>query len=448
MNRTRRMLLVVIAVEVVVAAAVLFFRPSAPTPLRADPCDLDAISADELRALRVDRPTREQMARLAEVELAHGGFPQAEAYYREAVRMRADPEMVFRHAFALERLGRCDEAIERYQIAADAGHPRTADAHYSIARNHLRMGRAEAAAASFRKVGETPAARYELARLDARAGSLDAATRAADRLVEDYRSLQQPASLRHRLALLAGDTPTAERFADRFLTRHGRLPNPFDTEFEWVMKTEREFGWKRRLAAAAAGIPSGKAAEADRETTALAAAQWTPGLADVRSEALYHLGRRDESAKVLEEAVEKAGPEPHLLYRLGDAHAAVGRPADARRAYERATRVGSGPDVKDAWARLAEGSERAGNTAAAKAELARGLVLVGIDRLDANQPVVAVNALTEATARDPNSAAAWYFLGEAYRASVRPTDARAAYDKCLTLDPHHGRAARGRRLCG
>jgi cytochrome c-type biogenesis protein CcmH/NrfG len=74
-------------------------------------------------------------------------------------------------------------------------------------------------------------------------------------------------------------------------------------------------------------------------------------------------------------------------------------------------------------------------------------VLAGIERLDSNQPVVAMEALTEATARDPGSAAAWHFLGEAYRAQGRTADARAAYDRCLALDPNHGRAARARRLC-
>lgn len=447
MTRTRRILLAVIAVELVVGAVVLFIRPSAPTPPPSDTAMLDAITAGELKALHADRPTAAQWARLGEVELAYGGFPQAEACFRVASGASADADLAFRHAFAVERVGRCDEAIERYHAAVAAGHPRSADAHFYIARNHLRMGRLADANTAFTASGNLPYARYELARLGGRAGNLDAAAREAERLSGEYPTAQQPASLRYRLALLAGDRPAAERLADVFLTRPGRLPNPFDTEFNWVLKAEREFGWKRRLAAAAAGIPNGKAAAADRETTALAAAQWTPELADVRSEALYHLGRRDESAKVLEEAVEKAGPNPHLLSRLGEAYAAAGRAADARAAYERATRVGTGPDVKDAWARLAEQSELSGNAAAAKAELARGLVLVGIERLDVGRPAEAAGALTEATARDPGSAAAWYFLGDAYRESGRPADARAAYDRCLALDPNHGRAARARRLC-
>lgn len=448
MTRTRLILLTVIAVELAVGGWVLFTRPPSPTPPPADFESEDSVTAAELRGLNTDRPTREQWARLGEVELAYGFYPQAEACFRIASGMGTDPELTFRHAFALERVGKIDEAIARYQSAADTGYSRAADARYYVARGHLRMDRTDAAAEAFARAGDLPAARYELARLDFRAGRVDAAAREADRLMAEFPRAQQPASLRYRVALLGGDKPTADRLADRFLSSTGRLPNPFDAEFEWVQKVEREFGWKRRLAATAEGIARGKAADTERETTTLAAARWTPELADVRSEALYRLGRPDAAVKVLEEAVERAGPNPHLLVRLGEAYATATRPTDARRAYERAVRVGTGPELKDAWARLAEESERSGNAATAKAEWANGLVLVGIERLDAGRPADAVVALTEAITRDPNSAAGWFFLGEALRAVKRAAEARTAYDKCLSIDPNHGRAARARKWTG
>ena len=43
---------------------------------------------------------------------------------------------------------------------------------------------------------------------------------------------------------------------------------------------------------------------------------------------------------------------------------------------------------------------------------------------------------------DPQLAHAWFCLGEAYRLNKQPADASEAYQQCLQIDPHHGRALR------
>ena len=77
----------------------------------------------------------------------------------------------------------------------------------------------------------------------------------------------------------------------------------------------------------------------------------------------------------------------------------------------------------------------------AKAHLAAGTNL-----LDAGKPNDALPVLRRAVEADPGLAHAWHVLGEAHRAGQRPADARAAYERCLAIDPDHGRARRALKL--
>jgi Tfp pilus assembly protein PilF len=68
--------------------------------------------------------------------------------------------------------------------------------------------------------------------------------------------------------------------------------------------------------------------------------------------------------------------------------------------------------------------------------------------LNAGQLRDAVSALRRAVEADPGLAHAWYALGEAHRAGRQPADARTAYERCLAIDPDHGRARRALKLLG
>ena len=141
---------------------------TAPVP---DLTATDPLTGDELRAKAALCRTPEQWADLGEVYLVTGFFPEAEACLREAAaRAPATADVAFKHAFALERLGRLEEANADYEAAVRRNHLRAADCWYYVGKNHLRREQAGAAAAAFERAAALPGARYELALLQARAG--------------------------------------------------------------------------------------------------------------------------------------------------------------------------------------------------------------------------------------------------------------------------------------
>ena len=134
---------------------------------------VDPVTADDIRAKVALDGTPEPWAALGEVYLVTGFFPEAEACLREAAALAPQSaDVVFKHAYALEHLGRLEEAIAEYEAAVRLNHPRAADCWYYVGKNHLRREQAGPAMAAFEQARALPGARYELARLQARAGEL------------------------------------------------------------------------------------------------------------------------------------------------------------------------------------------------------------------------------------------------------------------------------------
>jgi tetratricopeptide (TPR) repeat protein len=158
--------------------------------------------------------------------------------------------------------------------------------------------------------------------------------------------------------------------------------------------------------------------------------------------------RPDEAERILAEAVERGGPSFELLWRLGQARDALGRPDEALALWERAARIVSGPRGGDLWHDLAARYEQAGQAEKARPLAARAQLAAGLAALEAGKPDEAAKALERAVEVDPRLANAWFALGEAHRLAGRSGDARAAYDRCLQVNPDHGRAIRGLRLLG
>jgi tetratricopeptide (TPR) repeat protein len=428
MTRPRALLAFIILVELATGAVFAYRQWSRPTPPRPDLSAIDPITAADVRALADRCETPADWGNLADAYFATGFLPEAEACYRVAART-GDPEALFRHAFALDRLSLVVEANGRYAAAIDAGHPRPTEVWYHVGRNHLRLEDAVAAADAFAKCGDLPAARLELVRLGRPADLPDA---------------QQSVSLRYRAALARGDARQADELADRFERSPDRLPNPLDREAAWLEAVKDRLG----VRAAFKKLPKMPAAEADAFLTDVTANAWSVEAADGYAEHLLNRNRPAEAVKVLADAVDRGGPSVQMVWRLGEAYEAAGRAADARAAWARAAAFGTGPDVKDLRYKLAAAHEQAGDAAAARALLPLAFLSAGIDRHDAGKPAEAVGAFREAVRLDPQLAHGWYRLGEAYRALNRPAEARQAFEKCLSLDPDHGRAARALAVMG
>jgi predicted Zn-dependent protease len=236
--------------------------------------------------------------------------------------------------------------------------------------------------------------------------------------------------------------------ADEFARRPRPLRTPFYTEVDWVTGLANGVGRSRVYRDAGRAMQAGRVADAEAGLRKLLAVGWAPEVADRLAEVLFASGRQREASEVLADAVARGGPSYGRRWLLGQAYDATGQPERALETWERATRLATGPWTQGLWQDLANRYDRTGDrdkasTVRAKAHLAAGMYL-----LDAGKPGEAVPALRQAVDADAGLAHAWYFLGEAHRASQRPADARAAYERCLAINPDHGRARRALKLLG
>ncbi|MCI0458410.1 MAG: tetratricopeptide repeat protein [Gemmataceae bacterium] len=448
MTRAQWLLLTVIAAELA-AGGYLVARLRRPTPPIPDLAAVDLATAEEIRGLAADCRTAEQWAGLGEVYLATGFFPEAEACLSQASALdRASADLAFKHGFALERLGKAEEANARYEAAAGLNHPRAADCWYYIGKNHLRLERDGPAAAAFERAGNLPGARYELALLNARSGRVAEAEAEARRLADEFPNAYPPVSLRYRLALARADRPAADALADLFTRRRRPLPTPFDSEHSWVTGVRKRVGRDRLFAEARQEVLAGRLAEAEAKLRSAQAAGWDPAIADKLAEVVFVRGRPKEAGEILAEAVARGRPSWELLWRLGQAHDALGQPARALELWERAAVVATGPGAQGLWDDLATRYDKAGEREKARAFHARAHMAAGSDELDAGRLGAAVEALSRAVKESPRLAQAWYLLGEVHRLNGRSADARSAYEQCLRVDPDHGRARRALTLLG
>lgn len=447
------LLAALLAAEIVMVA--IHWRGlAAPAPAAGEPpaflrddASGDAEAVRAIRTLARAPATADDWYRLAEALLATGLFREAEHAAAESLRLRpGDERLLFVHGFTLERLGLIEEANERYGQAIVAGGPRTDDYRYFVARNHLRLGRVDDALAWFEAAGSLPAARLERARLALRRGDVDAAETLLRGLLAEHPDAIPVWALMVRLELARGDAAAVEAASVRFSRTRGRLPNPLDQEVDWLVGVDRRLGRRRLLAEGIEAATAGRLREAESALRASLAAGWSPEAADTLAAVLSADGRIDEAAVMLSDAVDRAGPDARLLWRLGQAHAERGDAPAAVAAWERGLRTENGGSAAAIRADLAARLRQEGRVAEARAVEASGYEAAVRAALDAGDAREAVAASRAAIAATPEHAHAWFLRGEALLAAGDTAAARTAFARCLDLEPHHGRATLALRV--
>jgi tetratricopeptide (TPR) repeat protein len=443
------MLILAIAIELAIGGYLATQRLSRPVPPLADQAELDSTSSEDLRTLVVNCKTADQWRQLGEAYLALGFYPEAEACLRQATA--TDPnnaDLAFKHAFALERIGKLEDANRQFEVAAKRNHPRRADCWYYIGRNYLRVEQPERAAEAFKRTETLPAARYELALLAARSGLASEAEEIAGQLTRDIPESYTPVSLQYRLALRREDWRRADALAEEFQRRPRPLPSPFDTEVDWVFDTANSIGRDRLFRDAGREMQAGRVSSAEQLLGESLQAAWHPDVADRLAEVRFMLGRPDEAMQLLSEAIDRAGPTYRLLWRLGQVHAARGNSGQTAELWERASRLATGPEARGLWQDLAAYYERAGDAERATTYSVKAGLAEGRQLLNEGQPSAAVTALMRVVNTNPDSPGAWFYLGQAHQALGHVAEARTAYQKCLAIDPDWGRASRAMKLFG
>lgn len=445
MNRLTQFLVLVIIAEVVVVSVLAAGRlgPAKAQPPGIEGLQLDPATAAEIQAAAAMCHTPEEWRTLAELFMAAGCFHEAERCHRVAARLNPrDPLLARQWGFALERLGRLDEANTAYRRAIELGTTDPDACHYFVGRNLLRTGDSSAAEAEFRAGDKLAANRYELARLAMRREDLNQAEPLL-RGLKPADTLQEHLAL-YRLARERDDARMAAVESDRARYALVKLPTPFDEEAKRIVDVTKMLGTSRVWATCRERIEQGDLTGAERLLQE--SAQPIPGAEELRAE--IELGRNHipEAVELLRKVEAANGPTARLAARQGDFWATAGDFRQAQTAWKRALELEAGADLKHVQHALADSYAQTGEPDRSRYHRARGHDLVGRDILRAGGATDAVRYFQAAVEQDASLVSGWFGLGEAHRLRGAAAEAIPAYQACLKLQPDHGRARAALKL--
>jgi tetratricopeptide (TPR) repeat protein len=436
-------LLIVILAESLVGALLIARRSAAPQSPAARLEVIDALTAADLQRIADRCSSADDWVVQGDAMLAYGFLPESEACYRQAAELSpADAEITYQWAFSLSRFGKSQESTDQFRKALELGYPEPASCFYFIGRNYLREENAVEARNAFTQAGDLAAARYELARLDLREGRVESAASILDELLNEHSGCLQLCQTRARAATLLGQSSDVAKHLEAAEHSVYLLPTPFNEQHDRVSATRPRYGLIKRQEACREMVDADDLLRSAAVfSECLDVAWWSEGamqLAQIES----RLNQPHLAERWVGEAIQRDGPSPHTLMLLAHLRLMSGQRETCIELLHRAEWMGSASQLEGVHENLAsiyqeDGDERASLRHAALASHSRGVSLLRLNDLPP-----AKHAFEEATARLPEHAASWFYLGETLRRLKDVAAAKEAYQRCLEIDPEHGPALR------
>ncbi|GIW96150.1 MAG: hypothetical protein KatS3mg110_4191 [Pirellulaceae bacterium] len=435
----------VVIVECLLGAGGLYLRSRQPLPPWPAQHGLNRLDEAALRRQYQNacRGWASDWIELARSYAAWGFWPEAVACYEQACRQawRAAPEWLFECGFYSGQLGRADQAVQYLERAIAEGYKDPEIVWFFVAQNQLRQENAEEAKVALRRAELLPAATYELARLYNKLGQPEQARRIIEPLTRSFRFHYAPFFVHLRAAQLLGDEDEERRAALEWLSLAYPLRSPFDDQHDELSRRLENTPYRQGLRYAHQLLSDGKLDELHAHLERLLEAEWSVEAADLMAEWATREGRVAQAEQVLRDAIQRQGATLHLLWRLGDLLFDTGRFEEAWDVWEQAAVVGRGDRELDQFLTYVMlKAEGRGEVVRGKQYDAARWLAEGRIRLARGEFQDAAGALRKATELAPGDPQAWYLLAEAARCNAQPSVAREAYQKCLLLVPHHGRA--------
>ncbi len=335
------LLLLLIGLEVVWLGMTAWHRTQRFQPPQPDLSTLDAISRDELLAVRnqLDSGSAADWLQLAGLYNIHGYFPEAEQCATVACEL--DPpngRAWFERGLALHQTGRMEQAIACFERARPLVDRATAAmCDFCIGRNFLRLEQPEAAERAFRQAGSLLPARFDLAKLLIRKQQSDEAGAIIDELITSDPAEQEYYQLMLRLAEARGDVVQAQ--IAEFRSEWATDRRPTDAVIALFGSRLLEHGLERRFAASRALSRQGQFPAAARLAEDVLAADWQPRFATEAIRLELELSRFDRAEELLQTQIQLDGPTADRELLLGEIALFRQQPAAALAHWQRARQL-------------------------------------------------------------------------------------------------------------
>jgi tetratricopeptide (TPR) repeat protein len=418
------------------------FDPRPPLP---DISDMDSLTQADLRRVRRQAVHGDQAAwrTLAQTYVGQGFYAEAAQCYEIACRKDpGDQESVYGLAFSLERMGRLEEAIPRFLEAADLSEDELAvTCQYQIGRCRLRLEQIDEAERVFRQIAAFPPAGYMLAKLLIRTDRAAEAVPLLEQLMTALPDSHKLMQLRAQAAEALDDPETARHYDDLV----HRTPAGLTLEYAitFFMLYGGQHGLPAMLRRCATVDDSGD------PTMRLKCLQRGLGIIREEGQLQYHdvylsaaelamrLQRADEALELLEQVEALESNDFSSVELRGDAHFLQGDREQAVRFWQESLLMRPTARVHS---KLAMWHEENSQTEAAREHQAAVQQLLGMTAFYENRLDEAQAHFELADQLQADVARNWFFLGELRRIRGETEQALLAYERCLELDPDHGRA--------
>jgi formylglycine-generating enzyme required for sulfatase activity len=495
MNRTQKALIAVVSLQLVclgVFRNILADSPSLPIPALSH---LVPTTANEIRRLQeyVDPSDPSDWLDLAKQYMSIGLLPEADYCFRQVSRLNpSEHDHLFDWGVCLGRLGLISEARERYRDAI-AAHDRDSekmggillatssytalacatcgcrlptgeageswedqkkrqrrehdldviqDCLLKTGEDYLREDNLAAAESVLRKVTCSPWAKVFLCRAWIRTGRGEEALRLADAMVKvfpDTAGSVEYYQLKSQAAAAIGNTDESLRYAELsersidFIATH-RTHGLNDELFLEKIASRGLFEESKFQEA------EGTLDEACKLNAQALDLLWTEPHAQRQARLCLERGNPGDAIKWLADCIDRVGASIKTLGLLGEAWRQAGDEDKARQMWQRAVQIDDDAAVR---AGLSESFESGSDGATARRHRALAHFCEGRDLWRRNALEESGAVLKEATELNPDYAPSWFYLGESRRHRGDLKGAKAAYARCIQINPDYARARRG-----
>lgn len=438
-------LVAIVLVELVAAGIYLRQEVATTIPLLPKEQLNDPSIIPQLEVLADDAQdgSVDQWYRLGEGLLGKGFYSHAELAFRQS--LREDPSHLksqFGFAFCLDRTGRMEESNVAYgkvvQGAALTPEEQAMQVYalYAMGRNSLRMEDEEQAHLLFQQNSGYPAADYQQAKLWIRSGN---AEKALPLIRENLANI--PFSLGfHFLDQRAQDALGDRRAAFKAKSMVDRSAYLVSLNFntDYVAPLNAQTGIDARVTDLTEArededwdrveVIAHEVFSVIGDSSVFAAKPFV----DAMLQAMIHKQQPQEVLDLVAKLKSEGRVDAITLEAAGDAYLLLNDPTQAIECWQRALRLNPSISLHE---KLADHGSVGQSFHRSQVAFKQGLEHYRRNRLRS-----AIPKFQQAIDINPDSADAWYYLGEMYFHLDQLDEATKAYQKCSELDPRHGKA--------